>query len=717
MRTFLLISIGFLLSFAPVYGFTDEDLLKISPPLGIMLGGPNMQEGGVEIPNPQQYLKALDKNVVGSILSYEERWKVWRQDRLQENAFRHYKLFLDWYFTKLPFVIFAIMQNGNTTKTGTITPNFKEMRFLSAGEPTISEQIVAFAERYQYNYPQKLNLFLHVLYKNISDQELLKLMQTWNIKQQTEVYLNDYIEYWIYFAESALMKDEEKQEALQLFTSNKGRSLTTVLHELLKSNKASLFKELLKHPEVNVNAQNYLSQTVLHLSANRVLSESSTYISALLEHNNTQLNIIDYQGWTPAFYAVANADTINDPVLEMFLAQKQKLNLTITDFKNRTLPLVAAELGHSAVAKFLHQRGAPLPKQVSLLNSYMNEDYQAVWFEYKNKLTLDNISNIFNLQVKMETIPYPVFEQFEIQDLEQKISEDSIWSQFKYHFLFDVLKQVIDQSENNRHIYINSMVFEGEHSPLTKLPIALLIKALYLGDLQEFQKVYFQQKAKQKEDPHTSIILKELYTVMGLWAGRVISKFELLGRVEIESESDIKNKFRFFLGIGSLLSEAVRVGNLEIVRFLLEQGASPVFNEQHFVTRNSIVIGILMTELLHIYPDRYENHLRIMDMLIQHPLVTKDFLSSEVFPGIRYTDLAMMTGNLKMLKQMYEKEAVVSDAEIWDTGVKAELFAHAMRYLKTEEFVLENKIANKEGNIEERAKHKEQLKDCRNAFH
>ena len=66
---------------------------------------------------------------------------------------------------------------------------FNKERGFEAG------QIMDLAKRYHYSPAEKLNLFLSVLRRNISEAELLKLFKAWDMKSNPALRVGDYRHY------------------------------------------------------------------------------------------------------------------------------------------------------------------------------------------------------------------------------------------------------------------------------------------------------------------------------------------------------------------------------------------------------------------------------------------------------------------------------------------------------------------------------------------
>ncbi len=324
------------------------------------------------------------------------------------------------------------------------------INFLFSEKAITSEQLIALVDKYNYTPPERLNLFLLILHKNISEEELSKLFTVWNIAEYTAVYAHDYKKYMSAFIDTLSFSSEEqnKETVLSMFDKHQ-LPITSVLHELFQANKATLFNEAIKNPQVKVNIQNYLSQTVLHTASNAQWINAEPYIRSLFQRPDLNLNIVDFQGWTPIFYIVHNSQSRDSEGIKLFLSRRPKLNMGIQDYNLRALPLLAVELGMPDLAELLHQQGAPLPEQVSRLNSYMTNDYKAIWFKYKMKLDLDEMAQLFNVDSRK-----PSFSIFQGLQADEFLMEDeTTWEHFKYYFLFQMLHNFFTKEEDMRYVY------------------------------------------------------------------------------------------------------------------------------------------------------------------------------------------------------------------------------------------------------------------------
>ena len=677
-----------------------------SPPLSAVIQIDDNKQ--IIVSDAERYIQSFTSQVSDSILSLQEVWTVIKNDSSKQESYRYAQLFHQWYFMELPILI--LQEKGMfKTKNGLVQPveenKLKEVGFLfNPKGPVTAERLMSLADHYGYDYFEKLNLFLFALYKNISEEELLKLLEAWRIAENIGVYVKDYKNYIDDFLEKFGENKDKTRDIINQLTL----PVTSVLHELVEANKLALFYGILRIPGLNINIQNYLLQTVSHTALTREWKIARSYISALSEHPKVNFNLPDFRGWTPVFQAVDKAHDFSFPAVEYLFEQKNRLDVDLLDNKRRTLPLLAAELNKPNLAKFLHKNEAPFPRQVSLFNSYMTKDYRAIWFKYDSTVSLDPLIFLFNAEDGR-----PSFEAFQRMDLERMSSQQRAvaWNYFKYYFLFTLLQGRLSNEENTRYELISSLLFDEKAGQNENREVKEIIRAIYRGDISAIDKIF-------SDNPQTRGMLKTplfgtQYYFENYWSQRVIQEFDLLKRMNVVALPQPDPSLSFHSSIGSLLSEAVRSNQVEVVQYLLKQGADPTFHERGFVVRDSVVAAILMGDVLHKHDKYYKDHLRIVSTIIDHPSVTKNFLNSEALPGISYVDLAALTGHLHALKGMYKKGVSISTSLIWNTGVSVETFSYASEFLLQMQFILEERLKRDPDNKELR----ERLSVCKKAFH
>ena len=693
----------------PYFSFAENKLPSgkfKSPPLSAIIQFDDNKQ--IIISDTERYMENFTSQVSDSILSLQEAWTVIKDDSAKQENYRYAQLFHEWYFTELPILI--LQKKGMIkTKSGLFRPvrenKFKETGFLfNPKGPVTAERIMSLANHYDYDYFEKLNLFLFALYKNISEEELSKLLKAWRITENIGVYVKDYKGYIDYFFEKF---EEDKEKARDIIIRLK-LPVTSVLHELVEANRLALFYGILRVPGLNINIQNYLLQTVSHTALTREWKIARNYISALSKHPGVNFNLPDFRGWTPVFQAVDKADDLFFPAVEYLFEQKNRLDVDLLDNKRRTLPLLAAELNKPNLARFLHENEAPFPRQVSLFNSYMTKDYRAIWFKYDSEVNLDPLIFLFNAEDGR-----PSFETFQKVILAEALSQQRFekWSYFKYYFLFQLLRGRLSDEENTRYELISSMLFDEKTKPNENHNVKRVIQAIYRGDISAIDKI-FSDNLQTRDMLKTPLIGIQHY-FEDYWSQKVIREFDLLKRMNVDALPQFGSSLSFHSSTGSLLSEAVRSNQVEVVQYLLKKGADPTFHEGGFVVRDSVVATILMGDILHTHDKHYKDHLRIVQTILDHPSVTERFLKSEVLPGINYVDLAALTGHLPALRGMYKKGMSVSISPIWNTEISVETFSYMSGFLLQTQFILKEQLKRDPDNKEIR----EDLRICQRAFH
>ncbi|MYE07508.1 MAG: hypothetical protein F4X95_01980 [Oligoflexia bacterium] len=667
----------------------------------------------IEVDNSQEYISTLKTNVADSILSPKQVWAIAKKDSKKESDYRYLRLFYQWYMTELPIIIFD--RKSKTERTENVSDTLKMVGSIEGAEflfdhkaAFTSEQMIALASRYNYTYFEKLNLFLFALYRDISEEELLKLFKSWGIYENIAVYIKDYSTYLENFFEKLKFSVTQKSEKkyIRRLLRKSDQPITSVLHESVYSQRRSLFTTVIEDDKIDVNIQDYLLQTVLHKVAHVEWSKSSFFLYTLLDNPRVYVNIRDFQNRTAIFYAVMHSQDAHFPAVEKFLSH-DGLVLDIVDSQRKPLTLVAAELGMPFLAQVLHEHGAPLPTQVSLENSFLLPDYQAVWFKYKRDLSLDKLAHIFNADTEALS-----FTEFQTGMTGRKNVDARVWEQFQYYFLLQFLLNFLHHEEGERSGYIMSLLFDNKMSAETR-STAQAIRAIYEGDAATFRRVFSEQKNKIEWLRTPFLNIKYHISQVGFPA-KIISGFSIVERFNIKQFEHVHGDWwNFYMGNGSFLSEAIRSVQEEIVLFLLGRGVDPTVDRPGFILKDSIMLAILMNNLVYKNKGVYEKYLRIVELLMSHPNVTKDFLEREVVPGINYVDLAVIEGNLPMVQRMYKKGARNSDSRLWNTNVSVEIAAMSSSFFKTAEFVLKERIKDDPNSEFLEA----QLRSCRRAFH
>ena len=693
----------------PLGLFADNRALDRNPPLDVFIQ--NFSGDRTPVADPVQYVKSLPRSVSKTILSQKEMWEILQTRQLSEGkSYDLYKKFYDWYYIQLPFVTIANKNGyiGYSRFSDFIgSSEFSEISFIFGSSNELrAKELIAFAEIYDYTASEKLNLFLFVLGKGMSTKELVKLFYRWNIEKNMIVRATDYKEYmgvFLDYIRSSSMPVNRK-DVLALFSIEK-MAVTSVLHESFNADNLAFFNRMLQNPNTDINVQNYLLQTVLHKVSDSPWERSAPYAHALFERPYLKLNIVDFQGWSPVFYIVSYSSGVDSAGIKLFWRRKSELDMSIQDHNLRTLPLLAAEMGMPNLAQFLHRQGAPLPNRVSLVNSYIENDYRAVWFEYRDQFELSKIADIFDAEERR-----PSISDFNVLYSGGSISADTHWNQFKYYFLFHLLDNILDRDETIRHSYLTKLLF-GERTNIGEAGTMLqLVQALH-QDFDRFQRLFSRVQNK------SALFSQNVFNMENFIERnddkKTILRFNLLERANINFIPQSDGELFFYTGVSSLLSEAVRANRVEGVRLLMEAGADPTFDEKNFIVRNSIVTAILMGSLLYKYKQLYKEHLRILDILMDHPFVTRDFLNQKVIPGINYADLAALTGHLPALKKMYRKGVTVSRKPLLGSVLHIESIVVQFDFLRTAEFILDNKIKTDRKSWQL----KKVLRLCRDVFH
>ncbi len=646
---------------------------------------------------------SFHKDMHDSILSPTEIHDVLKTKKLKETHTERTAHFHHWYFTGLPLIVFV-----NKKKAGELSIISKDMLdevffLFEPGQAMTAKKLTALIKKYNYTEAEKWNLFLAALYKNISDKELLKLLKRWNGGKNKIVYFKDYKSYFNDFVHNNPFhsQSDEKQKSMSFLKQN-NQPLTSLLHETLKANRLRLFHEISQHPETNINSLDHLSQTALHKAVMESHTKTGTYLSLLLKHPQIKLNVPDFQGWTPLFYAVAHSDNSFFPTVKTLLSQKPKIKVDIMDHYRRTLPLLAVELHKPELAHFLHANGAPTPKYVSLQNSYMDANYNAIKLEYQAGIHLNKLTEPLNWVINR-----PSFAEFQNLDLSKtSLSSSQIWMNFKYYFGLQTVLYLLSHEERERHNYIMSLLLDDSHKNNW---IVQAIRAIYRGDTQQLQKSFSKQKISSLEEP----LFYTQYDSFEPYNKKALLHFNLLRRAQVILSFPSQENISFSVSVGSFLDEAIRANQLESVSFFLAKGLDPTHSRQNIVLTNSLTTAILMGDLFLPDPENHEEHLKIVDLIMNHPSVTADFLRGETLLGLTYPELATLRGHLPALKAMYQKGVPMFHRTLWDTFILIPDIAFRFGFFRTKEFTVQQALLQnpKAEDL------KEELASCQRAFH
>ena len=755
------------------------------PPVSILVDGKD-----------KTYIKKkMDPQVLASVRSPRQlREHTLNMIKIEEEN-KLFDLFYDWFIEELPYEIWAEKMNINKIDK---TTNMNLVLYSEYGKNAKwylrTEEGSVNVDTLQWTEAERLNLFLFYLHQNRPLNHLLALLQVWNLKRYPNVYIAEYHKYMDRFFQSKAFKTFEKdhKEALKLFHQKRKTPLTSLLHEVIKTNKAKIFDELINSPygQGNINIQDYVGQTPLHIATEKEQKTGKYYVKALLQLKGIKVNVADFRGWRPISYLVSNSDA------KSFIALRRFLQLTTPDMQfldkmGRTLPLLALELSKPKLAHFLYEQGAPLPTQVSLLNTYMTSDYEKVKFQYRTDIKLGRVIDFFNKktfthldkemekqfqksQTDKEIYVHNMLSLENFQpDIIQNILTDK-WQSFKdwekfrnqvfqYDFLWQRLQEFSRHEENVRRIFINSALFDNSDKNISlgwKRVKSLnsftqtrkILQAVYRGDVFQLKKLF----DKVRTDPAflSSLLLRDinspLFKEWYQWPKDYMSQIsvsnklyqaQLPNNIRVFKEtplfekryglSFIKNSIPsgsslqkiihsnkeviFYTGISSLLSEAIRANQLEVVQFLLNLGANPTFERNNFVIKNDLITAILGKELWSQKSEDFARYLSIVDTLLNHSSVTKEFLNQEVIPGtqINYIDLAVLKGFYPVVKKMYRKGARVTDKFIWNRSILVEdVLSHLDTFKKTAQLVSRQRL-KEDSKLEDL---QEKTDQCKKAF-
>ena len=773
------------------------------PPVSVLVNG-----------KPQTYIKKeIDPQVLASVLSPRQiKEHTYNIVKMEEER-KLFQLFYNWFIKELPYEIEKSKLHINKTdRVQLLYERFTEQppyeiedklhinksdQVKSLFVRDIGEgPLVAKNTSLHWTQPEKLNVFLFYLHQNVPEEELLNLLKEWNLNRYPNVYIMEYHRYMDKFFQSEGFKTFKKghKEALNLFHKKRKTLLTSLLHEVIKKDKKQLFNELINSPygQGNINIQNYMEQTPLHTAMDQGRGKRMYYIKALLQQKGIKINVADFRGWRPISYLVKHSDSIH------FVDLRHLLKLTTPDMQfldktGRTLPLLAVEMDKPKLAQFLYEQGAPFPKKVSLLNTYMTSDYNKIKFQYQTIIKIDRIVDFFNkktfiyLNRKMRrqfsnskvnkqmyvhnTLSLENFQPDIINSvLTDKWESFKDWEKFRnqvfqYDFLWHRLKEFSVYEENLRRVFITSALFDDSDKKIgfkwrkkeqlnsSAVRTKKIIQAIYRGDVSQLNKLLLY---KEKIDPSVfkpvlskdinAPLLKEWYKWPKNYMSQVsvfekIYQLQLPNNIRVLKEAPLfKERYGFSLKaenipsgpslqkiihdnkevifyteISSLLSEAIRANQLEVVQFLLGLGANPIYERNNFVIKNDLVTALLGKEIWRHNPEDFERHLSIVDMLLNHRSVTKEFLNQEVIPGtqINYVDLAALKGSSSVVKKMYKKGARVTSNFIWNRSILIEDVLLHNNFKKTAHFIVEQKLEKITSKSEVQ---QEKTRECKKAF-
>ena len=703
MRIFLFI---FLLCSELAYSQNNKEE-KLIYPLHVL-----MKKKGNYVPilNQKQYMESLNSQVLDSILSPKKLWSIQNSEKQKIKVYEYRDQFYEeWYIKRLPLLIWSDKLRNIANRDILIYyKNYYKLHNLLDEKKTLKQRgLISFTNQYNYTSAEKLNLFLFLLHNNISDKNLLTLWKAWEIDKYPIVYIKDSKKYINNFFETMDvlgLKDMKKQNLINWFNKENQFIITSVLHQAVRHNKSLIFNEIIKNNLVDINLKNYLEQTALHIATDKEWSEGKSYIDTLLKKPNILINIQDFKGWAPFSYIVYNSRNNSfSGVIEFLKQNENRVKLDLLDKDRKNLILLAGERGLPKVADYLYeQAGAPWPDKVSLSNTYIDSNYTSTFFQYQTDLNLDHLVGFLYDSTDVKE------GKFNILNTEENA---------KYHILLDIVQNILEQTETARHNVIMSFLshnIEKEWSEELRQTgeidfLASVVKAIYKGDTlmldqllsstnkKDINKFLFYQQFNITDD-RLKPILKEL----PFWNHNYL--------IQKKSTKDIS------IEVSSFLSEAVRANQPKVVEFLLKKGANPVSTRNNSIIGNDIMTAILSVVFFYDNEKAIKDHKSIVNMLINHPSVTKDFLNKEVLPQLNYADLAAVRGHLPALKAMYKKGARVSDGFIWNGNMSIDQAVVFSEFLEMAKFLYQEKI--KEAKTpEDKKMFEDQLNNCQKVFH
>ena len=671
-----------------------------------------IQNKGEYVPvlNQKQLMESLDSQTLDSILSPKKLWTIRNSDEQDRKIYDHLEYFYEeWYIKRLPLLIWS--DKLRNIANGDILTHYKNYykprSFLDEKKTLKQRELISFTNQYNYTPAEKLNLFLFLLQNNISDKNLLTLWKAWEIDKYPIVYIEDSKKYINNFFETMDvlgLKDMEKQNLINWFKKENQFIITSVLHQAVQHNKSLIFNEIIKNNLVDINLKNYLEQTALHIATDKEWSEGKNYVNTLLEYPKIKINIQDFIGWTPFSYIIHNSRNNSFSGVREFLEQnKNRLELNFLDKNRRNLVLLAGERGLPNVAHYLYKKaGVPWPDKVSSLNIYINLNYAPIWFQYQTDLHLNHLAGFLYDSISIKR------GEINILNTEENA---------KYHILLNVVQNILEQTEKTRHNVIMSLLSNNVKKEWSKELqqkgrvnfLESVVKAIYKGDTLMLEQLLSSTNEKDinrflysQESTIDDDTLRPLLKELPFWShNRLILK---------------KSTKTISMEIGSFLSEAVRANQPKVVELLLKKGANPVSARNHSIIGNDIITAILSVVFFYNNEKAIKEHKSIVEMLINHPSVTKDFLNKEALPQLNYADLAAITGHLPALKAMYKKGARISNDFIWNGNMSVEQVVIFSELMEMAKFLYQEKI--KEAKTpEDKKMFEDQLNNCQKVFH
>ncbi len=675
----------------------------------------------------ESFLKTLNEETLNSIRSPEEMFIHVKKTKELNKESKLYEVFRLFYLGYLPVLILAdkIEQiRGVESEVESSIKATEVLNFVFRNDTLESpaEKAVKLANKYKYNSHERLNLFVRALYQNtVSEQDLMEMMSAWKIQEQRGIYMRPYQKYANIYQGMVSVELQEQNKEASRQKSSAVFSLTSpfmssLLHEVFFAQRLSVFNALLKSESISVfqlNTPDYLHRSVLHLMSGVEWEKTEPYFKSFMRHHQlVDFNMQEYKGWTPLAYAVANEGVLALDFIQQLFAFKDRLQLDLLDSHQRTAVNLAAELAMPDLARFLYEKGVPRQEIVSDNNIFIDKSFRVFKFISPLGVLFDKFSAVFDIGVLVKNNMRASYKTFTTAVSDGTLSKDKdVLEAYRYYFLFDFFQQLFQFEEQKRGELILASV-TGQHlSSESDRGLARLLKAIRSGDVS-FLQDFFSLPGNRKRYINQSFFYKtyKIYTPRVL---RLFSVFELKRYFPVNVTQTSAVSIEIPLQSVNLLVEAVRFNQPEIVSILLEAGANPIHPTGFFGIRDALAAGILVGALFLNRPELYQKHIKIMNALINHPDVTKEFLNRASFFGMNYADLATVRGDLSTLKLLYAKGVEVSPTlSFWKTGVSAVDVAMDKKFIGTGLFVLEQEL-KKAPNNKGVAR---QLNQCRRAF-